>query len=141
VSVRDAEASGRSLESVPPRCPSYKGRLADGHERQSAKERQRCCFVFEDRTCNDHAHEPEPCWKADKERQYLQRTWEQLPRGAQRLHNEGTHVMPNAPAQCPLLGVLYRGIAGVQRETGRPETAVFRGFGKAAAEGISSVAR
>jgi hypothetical protein len=41
----------------------------------------------------------------------------------------------------PLLGGLYRGIAGVQRETGGLETTVFRGFGKAAAEGISSAAR
>ena len=39
------------------------------------------------------------------------------------------------------LGGLYRGIAGVQRETGGLETTVFRGFGKAAADVIFSAAR
>lgn len=36
------------------------------------------------------------------------------------------------------MGVLYWGIAGVQREMGRAETAFFRGFVKAASEGISA---
>lgn len=38
------------------------------------------------------------------------------------------------------IGRLYRGIGGVQRRTGWRETTSFRGFGKAAAEGISSAA-
>ena len=41
----------------------------------------------------------------------------------------------------PDVGVLYRSIGGVQRRTGSRETTSFRGFGKAAAEGISSAAK
>jgi len=40
----------------------------------------------------------------------------------------------------PDVGVLYRGIGGVQRRTGWREMPSFRGFGKSAAEGISSAA-
>ena len=40
----------------------------------------------------------------------------------------------------PDVGVLYRGIGGVQRRTGWREMPSFRGFGKSAAEGVSAAA-